>query len=133
MTKNKFDAFAITAANYEALTPLSFLPRTALMFPDRRAVVYGERSYSWQEFYNRCKKLASALNKIGICKGDTVAVLAANTPEMIEAHFGIPMAGAVQIQLTLVWMLKILPMCWVMEKRKCLSLIMSLPRKPKVH
>ena len=95
MTKNKFDAFAITAANYEALTPLSFLPRTALMFPDRRAVVYGERSYSWQELYNRCKKLASALNKIGICKGDTVAVLAANTPEMIEAHFGIPMAGAV--------------------------------------
>ena len=95
MTKNKFDAFAITAANYEALTPLSFLPRTALMFPDRRAVVYGERSYSWQELYNRCKKLASALNKIGIRKGDTVAVLAANTPEMIEAHFGIPMAGAV--------------------------------------
>ena len=95
MTKNKFDAFAITAANYEALTPLSFLPRTALMFPDRRAVVYGERSYSWQEFYDRCKKLASALNKIGIRKGDTVAVLAANTPEMIEAHFGIPMAGAV--------------------------------------
>ena len=95
MTKNKFDAFAITAANYEALTPLSFLPRTALMFPDRRAVVYGERSYSWQEFYQRCTKLASALNQIGIGKGDTVAVLAANTPEMIEAHFGIPMAGAV--------------------------------------
>ena len=85
----------MTAANYEALTPLSFLPRTALMFPDRRAVVYGERSYSWQEFYNRCKQLASALNSIGIAKGDTVAILAANTPEMIEAHFGIPMSGAV--------------------------------------
>ena len=95
MTNNKFDSFAITAANYEALTPLSFLPRTALMFPDRRAVVYGERSYSWQEFYQRCTKLASALNQIGIGKGDTVAVLAANTPEMIEAHFGIPMSGAV--------------------------------------
>ena len=95
MTNNKFDAFAMTAANYEALTPLSFLPRTALMFPDRRAVVYGERSYSWQEFYNRCKQLASALNSIGIAKGDTVAILAANTPEMIEAHFGIPMSGAV--------------------------------------
>jgi len=95
MTNNKFDAFAMTAANYEALTPLSFLPRTALMFPDRRAVVYGERSYSWQDFYNRCKQLASALNSIGIAKGDTVAILAANTPEMIEAHFGIPMSGAV--------------------------------------
>jgi fatty-acyl-CoA synthase len=95
MTNNKFDAFAITAANYEALTPLSFLPRTALMFPNRRAVVYGERSYSWQEFYKRCTKLASALNKIGIGRGDTVAVLAANTPEMVEAHFGIPMSGAV--------------------------------------
>ena len=95
MSNNKFDAFAITAANYEALTPLSFLPRTALMFPNRRAVVYGERSYSWQEFYKRCTKLASALNKIGIGRGDTVAVLAANTPEMVEAHFGIPMSGAV--------------------------------------
>lgn len=95
MTNNKFDAFAMTAANYEALTPLSFLPRTALMFPDRRAVVYGERSYSWQDFYNRCKQLASALNRIGVVKGDTVAILAANTPEMIEAHFGIPMSGAV--------------------------------------
>ena len=95
MTSDKFDAFPITAANYDALTPLSFLPRTALMFPDRRAVVYGERSYSWQEFYKRCTKLASALNKIGIGRGDTVAVLAANTPEMIEAHFGIPMSGAV--------------------------------------
>jgi fatty-acyl-CoA synthase len=65
------------------------------MFPDRRAVVYGERQYSWQAFYDRCKKLASALSRAGIQKGDTVAILAANTPEMVEAHFGIPMSGAV--------------------------------------
>ena len=95
MSANKFDAFAISDANYDPLTPLSFLRRTALMFPDRRAVVYGERQYSWQAFYDRCKKLASALNRAGIQKGDTVAILAANTPEMIEAHFGIPMSGAV--------------------------------------
>jgi len=95
MSANKFDAFAISDANYDPLTPLSFLRRTALMFPDRRAVVYGERQYSWQAFYNRCKKLASALSRAGIQKGDTVAILAANTPEMVEAHFGIPMSGAV--------------------------------------
>jgi len=95
MSANKFDAFAISDANYDPLTPLSFLRRTALMFPDRRAVVYGQRQYSWQAFYNRCKKLASALSRAGIQKGDTVAILAANTPEMVEAHFGIPMSGAV--------------------------------------
>jgi fatty-acyl-CoA synthase len=95
MSANKFDAFAISDANYDPLTPLSFLRRTALMFPDRRAVVYGQRQYSWQAFYNRCKKLASALSRAGIKKGDTVAILAANTPEMVEAHFGIPMSGAV--------------------------------------
>jgi len=95
MSANKFDAFAISDANYDPLTPLSFLRRTALMFPDRRAVVYGERQYSWQAFYDRCKKLASALSRAGIQKGDTVAILAANTPEMIEAHFGVPMSGAV--------------------------------------
>ena len=95
MSANKFDAFAISDANYDPLTPLSFLRRTALMFPDRRAVVYGERQYSWQAFYDRCKKLASALSRAGIQKGDTVAILAANTPEMVEAHFGIPMSGAV--------------------------------------
>ena len=95
MSYQNFDDFVASEANHVPLTPLSFLPRTALMYPDRRAIVYGDRSYTWQSFFHRCQKLASALNGAGVSKGDTVAVLAANTPEMIEAHFGVPMSGAV--------------------------------------
>ena len=95
MSYQNFDDFVASEANHVPLTPLSFLPRTALMYPDRRAIVYGERSYTWQSFFDRCQSLASALTRAGVSKGDTVAVLAANTPEMIEAHFGVPMSGAV--------------------------------------
>ena len=90
-----YDDFEKNSANYAALSPLSFIKRTALMFPDRDAVIYGNRNYSWSQLYKRSIQLASALNKNGVGKGDTVAILAANTPEMIEAHFGIPMSGAV--------------------------------------
>jgi fatty-acyl-CoA synthase len=83
------------AANYVPLTPLSFLERSASVFPDRTAVVHGKRRYSWAETYRRCKRLASALRKRGVGKGDTVAVMAPNVPEVFEAHFGVPMAGAV--------------------------------------
>lgn len=90
-----YDGFEKSAANHTALSPLSFIKRTALMFPDRDAVIYGDRRYSWSELYNRSRQLASALNSHNIGRGDTVAVLSANTPEMVEAHFGIPMSGAV--------------------------------------
>jgi|TARA_B110000114_G_scaffold110693_1_gene116235 fatty-acyl-CoA synthase len=90
-----YDDFEKTTANHVALSPLSFIKRTALMFPDRDAVIYGDRCYSWSQLYGRAKQLASALNAHGIVKGDTVAILSANTPEMVEAHFGIPMSGAV--------------------------------------
>ncbi len=90
-----FEVMAKNGANFEPLSPLSFLRRTADIFPARPAVKYGERHYDWAEFYCRVRRLASALQKHGIGKGDTVSVLAANTPEMIEAHFGVPMAGAV--------------------------------------
>jgi fatty-acyl-CoA synthase len=82
-------------ANYVPLTPLSFIARTAQVWPQRLAVVHGGRSYSWRETYARCRRLASALSRCGICPGDTVAVMLANTPEMLEAHFGVPMTGAV--------------------------------------
>lgn len=94
MDSTKFE-FKKTAANHVALSPLSFIKRTALMYADRDAVIYGSRKYSWAQTYERCKRLASALNAHGIGKGDTVAVLTANTPEMVEAHFGVPMSGAV--------------------------------------
>lgn len=81
--------------NFVPLSPVSFIARTAAVYPDRLAIVHGKRSYAWRETYARCMRLASALNHQGIGGGDTVAVMAANTPEMIEAHFGVPMSGAV--------------------------------------
>ncbi|MEQ8665788.1 MAG: acyl-CoA synthetase [Rhodospirillales bacterium] len=82
-------------ANHVPLSPLSFIRRSADIFPDRPALIYGHRSYTWAETYERTVRLASALNKRGIGRGDTVAVLAANTPELFEALFGVPMSGAV--------------------------------------
>jgi len=83
------------AANYVPLTPISFLLRSASVYPNRLAVVHGERRYSWREALERCRRLASALAARGIGRGDTVALMAPNTPEAFEAHFGVPMAGAV--------------------------------------
>ncbi|MFA3918234.1 acyl-CoA synthetase [Ruegeria hyattellae] len=82
-------------ANFTPLSPLSYLQRSASVYPDYPAVIYGARRYSWAETYARCRRLASALTRRGIGKGDTVSVIAANIPEMYEAHFGVPMAGAV--------------------------------------
>jgi fatty-acyl-CoA synthase len=83
------------AANFVALSPLGFIARTAAVHPKRLAVIHGERRYDWAETYRRCRRLASALTRRGIGKNDTVAVMGANTPELLEAHFGVPMAGAV--------------------------------------
>ncbi|MFN3461383.1 MAG: acyl-CoA synthetase [Oceanibaculum sp.] len=83
------------AANYTPLSPLSFLERTAAVYPDRIGVVHGGLKRTWREIYRRSRRLASALAKHGIGKGDTVAVMAPNVPEMVECHFGVPMAGAV--------------------------------------
>lgn len=93
--QNHFETFPKTTANHVALTPLSFIARTADIFPDRLALIYGNRQYNWQETYARVRQLASALIKRGIKQGDTVSIIAPNTPEMFEAHYGIPMAGAV--------------------------------------
>ena len=84
-----------TRANHRPLTPLDFLAWSASVFPDRAGVLYGERAYSWGEVDRRCRRLASALQGLGVRRGDTVAVLCPNTPPMLEAHYGIPMAGAV--------------------------------------
>jgi len=83
------------AANYAPLTPLVFLDWCADVYPDRLAIVHGERRFSWAQTRERCRRLASALAARGVGRGDTVSVVAANTPEMIEAHFGVPMTGAV--------------------------------------
>jgi fatty-acyl-CoA synthase len=83
------------AANYVPLTPIGFLVRSASVYPNRLAVVHGERRYGWREALERCRRLASALTARGIGRGDTVALMAPNIPEAFEAHFGVPMAGAV--------------------------------------
>ena len=82
-------------ANYVPLSPLSFLERTKDIYPNYEAVVYESRSYTWSEVYKRSVKFASALDKIGIKTGDTVSIMAFNTPEIFEAHYSIPMVGAV--------------------------------------
>jgi fatty-acyl-CoA synthase len=82
-------------ANYVPLTPLSFIERSAYVYPDRIAVVHGARRSTWAETYARSRRLASALARRGIGKGDTVAVMLPNIPAMYEAHFGVPMCGAV--------------------------------------
>ena len=82
-------------ANFIPLTPLTFLERAKDIYPDYEALVYEDRSYTWLQVYKRCTKFASALEKIGIGEGDTVSVMACNTPEIFEAHYSIPMTGGV--------------------------------------
>ena len=82
-------------ANFTPLSPLSFLIRAAEVYPNRASIIHGKKQFTWSETYKRSKQLASALSKRGIGKGDTVAVLCFNTPEIYETHFGVPMIGAV--------------------------------------
>ena len=96
MTSSIFDQhLPRTAANHAPLSPLDFIERTAQVYPDRLAIVHGSLRQTWAETYARARRLASALQRRGIGKNDTVAVMLPNTPPMVEAHFGVPMAGAV--------------------------------------
>src|SRR6266550_1227852 len=83
------------SVNHTPLTPLTFLPWSAHVSPNRASVIHGERRFTWRETYARCRRLASALAQHGIGVGDTVAAMLSNTPEMLECHFGVPMAGPV--------------------------------------
>ena len=95
MGDNYLIGLEANAANYAPLTPLVFLDWSADVYPDRLAVVHGRRRFTWAQTRERCQQLAAALSARGVGCGDTVSVVAANTPEMVEAHFGIPMTGAV--------------------------------------
>jgi fatty-acyl-CoA synthase len=94
---DRFDAphLAKNAANYAPLTPLGFLPRAAEVYPDKLAVAHGSLRFTYRQFHERCRRLADALRGRGVRPGDTVAVLAPNVPALLEAHYGVPMAGAV--------------------------------------
>src|SRR4051794_27414693 len=83
------------AANFAALTPLSFLARASGAYPDKLAVLHGASHFTYRQFYDRCRRLADALRRRGIRARDTVAVMAPNIPPLLEAHYGVPMAGAV--------------------------------------
>jgi fatty-acyl-CoA synthase len=89
------DGLEKTAVNFVPLSPISFLLRTAEVYPDRIAIIYGDRRVTWKELLERSRRIASSLAALGVGVGDTVAVVAANTPEMLELHFGVPMCGAV--------------------------------------
>src|SRR5947199_7894471 len=83
------------AANYTPLTPVSFLAKAAAVYPERIAVVHGELRRNWRDTYARCRRLASALQRRGVRRGDTVATVLPNVPAMMELHFAPAMFGAV--------------------------------------
>ena len=93
--KEAYESLRKNSANHVPLTPISFLHRTADIYGEREALIYGERSYSWRQLRERCLCMAFSLTELGVGLGDTVAVLAFNTPELFEAHFSVPMTGAV--------------------------------------
>ncbi|WP_288903051.1 acyl-CoA synthetase [uncultured Sneathiella sp.] len=96
MTNNPYQAdLDSNPANYDPLTPLTFLARSAEVYPEKTAIIHGDLSYSYREFYARSRQLASALTKRGLGEGDTVSMMAPNIPSVLEAHYGVPMTGAV--------------------------------------
>ncbi|OGB50488.1 MAG: acyl-CoA synthetase [Burkholderiales bacterium RIFOXYD12_FULL_59_19] len=95
MSKPYTTSLARNPANYVPLSPLSFIERTALVYPRRASVIHGAHRFTWCETYARCRRLASALAALKVGAGDTVAVMLPNVPAMVEAHFGVPMCGAV--------------------------------------
>jgi fatty-acyl-CoA synthase len=96
MAKTPYDnGLARRAANFQPLTPLTFLARAAAVFPDHPAIIHGHQRWTYAAFYARARALASALVKHGIKRGDTVSVMLPNVPSMLEAHYGVPMTGAV--------------------------------------
>ncbi|WP_428485623.1 acyl-CoA synthetase [Rhodopila sp.] len=90
-----YDDLPKNQANHAPLTPLTFIERAAYVYPDKLSVVHGAERYTWKQTYERCRRLASALSRRGIGRNDTVAIMAPNTPPMVEAAFGVPMCGGV--------------------------------------
>src|SRR5512140_3777630 len=96
MAKTPYDTdLDRNAANFQPLTPLGFLERAAAVFPDHTAIIHGPLRRSYAEFYARARRLASALAKRGIKRGDSVSVMLANTPAMLACHYGVPITKSV--------------------------------------
>ena len=95
MQENYHNLPPVNGLNFVELSPISFLNRAADTYPEHPGVIYQERRYTWKQTAQRCTQLASALNGLGVTTGDTVSMMAANTPELVEAHYGVPMSGGV--------------------------------------
>mgnify|MGYP006240310749 FL=1 len=128
--KQHYEAFPHNDANFVPLSPLSFITRTVDLFPQRTSLIYGDKHYSWAESFARMRQLASALDRAGLGIGDTVSVIAANTPEMFEAHFGVPMAGCVLN--TINTRLESETIAYILENSDCRLLITDTAFAPNV-
>ncbi len=95
MQKNYHNLPPLSGLNFVELSPISFLNRAADTYPEHPGVIYQQRQYTWKQLAQRCKQLASALNQLGVSTGTTVSMMAANTPELVEAHYGVAMSGGV--------------------------------------
>jgi fatty-acyl-CoA synthase len=95
------DLMQTSSVNKSILTPVEFLTRSALVYPRKTAVVYGEKRYSYREFFRRIYRLASALRKNGVSKGDKVAFVCPNIPPMLEAHYAVPLIGAALVSINI--------------------------------
>ncbi|MFP6746801.1 MAG: acyl-CoA synthetase [Alphaproteobacteria bacterium] len=132
MSANPFETdLPITAANYQALSPLSFLAKAAWTFPDYTSLIDGEARYTWAETQRRCLRLASALSKRGIGKGDTVSVMAPNVTAAFEATFGVPMQGAVLNALN--YRLNATEIAFILDHGECKLLITDTEFSPIIE
>jgi fatty-acyl-CoA synthase len=117
-------------ANFVPLTPLSFLKRSAEVYPQKKSIIHGKRVYNWEQTYKRSLQLASALSKHGIGKNDTVSVLSFNTPEIYEAHYAVPMIGAVLNTINI--RLDIETISYILEHSEAKALITDTELSPTV-
>ncbi len=132
MSANPFETdLPITAANYQALSPLSFLAKAAWTYPDYTSVIDGAARYTWAETQGRCLRLASALSKQGIGKGDTVSVMAPNVTAAFEATFGVPMQGAVLNALN--YRLNATEIAFILDHGECKLLITDTEFSPIIE
>ncbi|MGH6619538.1 MAG: AMP-binding protein, partial [Alphaproteobacteria bacterium] len=118
-------------ANYQPLTPLTFLKRAALVYPDKTAIIHGDRLFTYRQFYERARRLASALSRRGVGKGDTVSVMAANVPALLDAHYGVPMTGAVLNALNV--RLDAANIAFILEHAECKVLLTDRGFSPVVR
>ena len=117
-------------ANFVPLTPLSFLKRSAEVYPHKTSIVHGERIYNWEQTYKRSLQFASALSKHGIGKNDTVSILSFNTPEIYEAHYAVPMIGAVLNTINI--RLDVETIAYILEHSEAKALITDTELSPTV-